>query len=331
MMTTSTKSSIFYRRIDPSKEIRLLELHSAPNISDQVDCRLVTARLTKDLDFIAISSLYGEQLEREKTSDGECLAHPGTEKILVNGRPVTITSHLAQALRHVRAVFFPSTSQRGEERLRRPKDSPGWLRQLLKHVASILPDSDLEGQTPIRVWQDFICINQEDEQEKAHELLTLRKVYGSAQLVVGWLGVKMEHTDAAMVALAEIEDSMPPNWGDPGDKEQHPEDYSPTHEWAKKVTHIWADGPDGAISFTLPHWIGCNDFMHRTYFQRRWILEELAMARYPTFLIGDTIVPWKQVLRLNRMMEEFKFHNSEIFPAVKSRITPQNLSLPSQA
>ncbi|KAI8285725.1 hypothetical protein K4K60_001028 [Colletotrichum sp. SAR11_57] len=143
----------------------------------------------------------------------------------------------------------------------------------------------------------------------------MRNVFRSAELVVGWLGDKMEHTDEGMNILAEIEDTMPPHWGDPGDREKNPQYYSPTHEWATKIEYLWKEGPNGEIPFMAPRWIGATDFMMRPYFQRRWIVGELALARFPTFLIGDIIVPWKQVLRLNRMLEEFKYKESNTFPA----------------
>ncbi|TDZ20407.1 Heterokaryon incompatibility protein 6, OR allele [Colletotrichum orbiculare MAFF 240422] len=291
--------SITYRRLDSSRrEIRLVEIQSARSLNDPIECRIVTVRLADDLEFIALSSLYGDATE--------------TDKILVGGMPVTITAHLSQALKQVRAVFYPTISQRFQRMpARRPHGAPRWLRQLFG--LSTTPRHDTESRC-LRVWCDFLCVDPRNEYEKSKQHTDMRSIYRSAELVVGWLGDKAEHTDAAMATLAQIEDAMPPHWGDPGDREKHPKDYSPTHEWAKKIEHIWAPGPDGEIPFMMPHWLGSNDFMTRQYFQRRWILEELAMARFPTFLIGDTIVPWKQVLRLNRMMEEFKYHPSNVFP-----------------
>ncbi|KAF7545214.1 hypothetical protein G7Z17_g9351 [Cylindrodendrum hubeiense] len=297
------KMGLTYRRLDPLKrEIRLLEIQSARNINDTVDCRLATYRLTDELEYIALSSLYGD------ASD--------TEKIIVGGRAVNIPAHLSQALKHVRAVFYPTISQRFQRTpARRTHNTPRWLRQLFGLSSSNAKDgSDSSRPKALRVWVDILCVNQRDDFEKSKQLVEMRQIYGSAELVVGWLGEKAEHTAVAMSTLAEIEDAMPPHWGDPGDREKHPEDYSPTHKWAESITHIWADGADGEIPFLMPHWIGCNDFMTRQYFQRRWILEEIALSRFPTFLIGDTVVPWKQVLRLNRMMEEFKYHPSDVFP-----------------
>ncbi|KAM0252371.1 hypothetical protein ACHAQJ_007754 [Trichoderma viride] len=289
--------SIVYRRLDPSKrEIRLLEIHCARNISDPVECKLITTRLTDDLEFIALSSLYGDAA--------------ATERIWVSGQPSNITTHLAGALKNIRAVFYPTISRRFQRTpARRPHGAPRWLRQLF----GISGGPALEART-LRVWVDLICVDQCDEQERQRQTLDMRQIYKSAELVIGWLGEKSENTDAGMAVLGEIEDIMPARFGDPGDREAHPEDYAPEHRWAKNILHLWTPSIEGMAPFEMPYWIGYVDFMTRQYFQRRWILEEIALARFPAFLIGDTIVPWKQVLRLNRMMEEFRHNPSDVYP-----------------
>ncbi|KAF4121467.1 Heterokaryon incompatibility protein (HET) [Geosmithia morbida] len=302
--------SMPYRRLDPSKqEIRLLELHPARGINDDVEARLVTVRLTDKPDFIALSSLYGDANE--------------TDRVYVGGRPVELPSHLVQGLKHVRAVFYPTISLRYQRKpARKPHGAPRWLRQLLGMSSSKDSKTYYDPDKPrmLRVWLDIICVNQGDEGEKSRQLVEMRAIYRSAELVVGWLGVKAETTDAAMSCLSDIEDAMPARWGDPGDREKNPDDYAPTHRWASTITYLWAVGPKGESPFTLPHWAGCHDFMSRQYFQRRWILEEISMARFPCFLIGDIIVPWKQILRLNRMMEEFKNNDSNVWPATAHKL-----------
>lgn len=295
--------TIAYRKLDTSKrEIRLLEIQSARNISEPIECRLVTVRLTDDIEYIALSSLYGDANE--------------LDAIIVNGRPVHIPNHLSSGLKHVRAVFYPAISRRFQRTpARKPHGAPRWLRQLFGFGGTQAREDPSQARV-LRVWLDLLCVNQNDDVEKSRQMTEMRNIYHSAELVVGWLGEKGEHTDVAMATLAEIEDAMPARWGDEGDRDKHPENYAPHHKWAAGITHIWSPGPDGEIPFLMPHWVGCNDFMLRPYFQRRWILEEVAMARFPTFLIGDNIVPWKQVLRLNRMMEEFKNNASNIFPPV---------------
>ncbi|CAN8100802.1 unnamed protein product [Discula destructiva] len=288
---------ISYKRLNPSRqEFRLLELLPARSITERLVCRIITVRLEQDTEFLALSALYGDEADQEI--------------VTVNGRNIAIRAHHAQALRHVRAVFFPSTATAQE---RRPKPPPRWLRRLLRHVGTILPEPESEGRTPLRLWLDALCVDQLHEREKL-SVQNLRHIYESAKMVIGWLGPKDETSDAGLAVMKEIDDAMPPRWGDLGDEQENPENYSPHHKWAEKIQHIWQDSGDGQPAFMGSHWMGANDFMNRPYFQRRWILEEIAMASFPAFLIGDTIVSWRQVLRLNRFMEEFKDKDSSLFP-----------------
>lgn len=289
--------SIVYRRLDHAKrEIRLLEINSSRNINDPVECKLVTTRLTDDLEFIALSSLYGDAAQ--------------TERIWVSGQPINITAHLGAALRNIRAVFYPTISRRFQRTPARRPHGPRWLRQLFG-----FSNGTLESRS-LRVWIDLICIDQNDEMERQRQTIEMRQVYKSAELVVGWVGEKIDTTDAAIEALAEVEDKIPPRFGDPGDREEHPENYAPEHRWAHNILHIWSSSIPGVAPFEMPYWQGYLDFLSRQYFQRRWILEELSLARFPCFLIGDSIVPWKHLLRFIRMTEEFKHNESDVYPSV---------------
>lgn len=370
------RSNISYKRLDVSKnEFRLLELRSANDIDDRVECRLITQSLTEDVEFLAISALYGDQKVEEI--------------IFVNGHRVPVPQNLAQAIRHVRAVFlspqsftFPSSTyssarstssinlrpeaERGrlapsksKSQLRVPQTSPAprWLKHALRHVRSILPKApgQYKDAKPPRllIWLDAICVNQQDAAETKDSRAVMRQIYGQAKTVIGWLGMPLEDgtTDLAMDSMKQVDEAIPPNWGDAEDQELHPENYSPQHEWMKKIAHFWEGGYDEAIaaypslieahtkddsrvpdpedlqknmngSVTPPKykyrnsaWASVCHILERDYFQRQWILDELAMAKFPTFLIGDRILSWKHILRLNRLIEEMRDSESDVFPA----------------
>ncbi|ETS84755.1 hypothetical protein PFICI_02780 [Pestalotiopsis fici W106-1] len=312
------RGSISYKKLDTSKqEFRLLEIRPAASVEDRIEARLVTVRLKDEPEFIALSSLYGSPSE--------------SENVIVNGRPITITLHLAQALRHIRTVLFPGSARNGDERLppkRQQRRPPFWLRQLMKGVSSILPNPEAEKDVPLRVWLDVICVNQYDEVERSRQVQDMRQIYTAAQMTVGWLGMKTEHTEAGLEILIDIDRCMPPRWGDPGDREEHPENYSPKHAWFQKVDYIWKDVEANTESQLPSCWQGSNDLMNRPYFARRWILEEIARARYPAFLVGDTILSWRTILRLHRMLEEVKYADSENFPKKHQHLVP---TLPIEA
>ncbi|KAI1848146.1 hypothetical protein JX266_005859 [Neoarthrinium moseri] len=296
------RPTLTYRRLNSTrKEIRLLELQPAQKIEDQVVCRLITVPLTEDLEFIGLSSLYGDPSE--------------TEKVVVNGIPLAIPENLAQALRHVRQVFYPTAVKPRQRAQSKDVKAPRWLQHLLNHVGNVIPDQDLERKIPLRIWLDVLCINQSDDKEKGNQVTSLAQIYGAARMVVGWLGLKSDTTDAGAEVLRQIDEAMPPTWGDPGDEARNPQNYSPHHEWMTKIQHLWEPVAYGLSPLKNDHWVGVADFQNRPYFHRVWILREIMMARYPAFMVGDAIVSWEQVLRLNRFLEEVKERESYVWPA----------------
>jgi hypothetical protein len=292
MASGSVRPRIHYSTLSSSRdEVRLLEIEPANRINDQVVCRLVTRPLHKDNEFIAISALVGDPAQQER--------------ICLNRAPMPIPANISLALKHVRAVFYPAVRRAAEETSGRKKEnqSPGWLRSLLKHFGA----NEQEAKPRLLVWIDFLCINAANARENTKHRVTMYHVYQQAQMVVGWVGLKIPQTDLGIQLIQAFDQAMPESWQEPGDKEAHPENYSPHHEWAIPVIHLFDPRSDAAI--------GTADFLSRDFFNRSWILEEMAMARVPTFLVGDAIVSWKQILRLNLAMEEFKDHESNVCPA----------------
>src|ERR1700760_1263674 len=95
-------------------EIRLVQILS--DSRGKINCRLHTVSLDNDIEYIALSYLWGDSRK--------------TEKIVVNGQPVSVGSNLVSALRHVK-----------------------------HHWQKHLPGRD---QLSFRLWADAISINQDD-------------------------------------------------------------------------------------------------------------------------------------------------------------------------
>lgn len=290
MASNTLRPRIHYNKLSTSRdEVRFLEIEPANSINEQVVCRLVTLPLRKDVEFIAISSLLGDARQQDR--------------IILDRSPIAVPTHIALALKHVRAVFYPAVLKASQENVGKKQQSPGWLKSLLRHFGG----KEHDGRPKLRVWIDCICLNGMDARESSKHRLIMYHVYQEAQMVVGWVGLKIPQTDLGIQLIQAFDHAMPETWQEPGDKEAHPENYSPQHEWAIPVIDLFNPQADAAI--------GTADFLNRDFFHRRWILEEMAMARVPTFLIGDAIVSWKQILRLNLAMEEFKDHESNVCPA----------------
>ncbi|KAF5667080.1 heterokaryon incompatibility protein [Fusarium heterosporum] len=312
-------SSIQYRPIDlAAREVRVLELQASPNsdINDRVVCRIVHEKLSEAPDFIGLSALYGDITN--------------TETILLNGSKVAIPSDLAQALRYVREVFLDSAClsnpqstsqvhletinsvQQPSPPLTPTKKPPGWLRSFLKKLVDPSSRSD---KPPLRVWVDLLCINRRDKREEAERRAHLARAYRQARLVVGWLGPKDATSDLAIEIIRAWDNCMPASFGEPGDREAHPQNYAPILQWMGPVAHL-SNIPEGITDPTqVPSYKAISGFLNRPYFRNTWILDDIAMAQFPTFMVGDGIVSWMQILRLNRVNEDIKDHGAEMFPS----------------
>ncbi|KAH8645834.1 hypothetical protein BX600DRAFT_478054 [Xylariales sp. PMI_506] len=282
---------IQYKKLNWSKgEVRFLELQPASAIDEPVVCRLVVHSLHEDSEFVAISSLLGDTAQ--------------TEKITINNFSIVVPAHISRALKHVRAVFYPYTSSMGVAISQKSSKSPRWLQHLLRHFGSGI---NAQRESPLRIWIDCLCLNSEDLKEKSQQKAIMSRVYWKAKTVVGWVGLKIPQTDAGIALIRDFDEAMPQLFQEPGDRELHPENYSPYHEWAKPIIHHFDPSSEAAL--------GTADFLNRPFFKRRWIIEEMALAKVSSFLIGDAIVSWNQLLRLNLAMEEFKEYESDVCPA----------------
>ncbi|CAN8097123.1 unnamed protein product [Discula destructiva] len=299
LTATERPGSMRHRKLaDPGRDVRLLEILPARTPEEPIVCRIVTTSLDKlDSDILALSSLLGDPQV--------------TETIYVDGKAVSLTSHQAAGLRSIRAKFSSSSKRQTRNSTlsnsAKPHGSKLALPQRLLNFLRV-PDPGLY------VWLDSICVNSNDKDETERLKETMKKVYNASKIVTGWLGPAIDTTDKGLTVFNTIDEVMPRFWGDPGDRELHPDDYAPKHRCFNAMSHLWKDGDDGTVAFLLPHWVGANDFMHRSYFQRQWILQELFMANNPAFMIGERIVTWRSILRLNRILEEFKDNESDIFP-----------------
>ena len=53
----------------------------------------------------------------------------------------------------------------------------------------------------LTIWVDAICINQQDDNEKIHQIALMQTIYGQATTVYGWLGMSNERSNRAMTYL----------------------------------------------------------------------------------------------------------------------------------
>ncbi|KAK5082566.1 hypothetical protein LTR70_007672 [Exophiala xenobiotica] len=190
-----------------------------------------------------------DQVEHEYMALSYCWSKtPSPDPILVNNREIAISLSLDAVLRQLRDIGS-----------RPPTSLDDTAPQSIRNSWCF----GLEQQdSPI--WVDAICINQQNDEEKAQQIRLMKDIYSSARPVILWLGCEAEDTTLAfrfMYALAEIQD------------------------WNKRQRNQTL----GYLLQAGNHadaWLALGRLFDRPWWTRLWIMQEIVMSEESIFMCG---------------------------------------------
>ena len=122
------------------------------------------------------------------------------------------------------------------------------------------------------LWIDSICINQDDKDEKSSQVAMIRHIFEEAEMTIGWLGY------------------------DPGAKKA----FELIRRVNKTTTadscaRLWSDPSAG--------WKELKAMILKDWFDRIWIVQEIAVAKGRVLRYGDEAIGWDELSRaLTRLM-----------------------------
>ncbi|KAI1073493.1 heterokaryon incompatibility protein-domain-containing protein [Whalleya microplaca] len=145
------------------------------------------------------------------------------------------------------------------------------------------------------LWVDAICINQNDHAERSSQVNEMRDIFSRAFMVYAWIGPQADGSDMAMNMLQSLSEVVL----DADVTEQQWESFEGSLKNAY-LHHSGAgldEGLDAARSFCLKlgkpigadpgqALKGLASLLHREYFSRVWIIQELALAKECKILCG---------------------------------------------
>ncbi|RAQ44938.1 hypothetical protein AFGD_008315 [Aspergillus flavus] len=132
------------------------------------------------------------------------------------------------------------------------------------------------------LWVDAVCINQNNEAERGHQVQQMGCIYSRAEQVIIWLGQGRYETNAVMDSLKQLEE----------ESREHP--YKDWKLGDKHWIKLWSS-VHGNLRSRYPglerlQHEGINLLLDRPWFYRVWILQEVANARTAVVLSGNRSV-----------------------------------------
>ncbi|KAH4819945.1 hypothetical protein HBI38_023360 [Parastagonospora nodorum] len=115
------------------------------------------------------------------------------------------------------------------------------------------------------IWVDAICINQNDDTEKQEQVMKMASIYHNSKSVCIWLGTDTTESRVSDRAMQFIPRAINPN------------NYQ-----------ALLSEPE-----YIPQWASLFELLRWSWFSRRWVIQELALARYATVHCGSHTINWE--------------------------------------
>ena len=138
------------------------------------------------------------------------------------------------------------------------------------------------------IWVDAICINQNDDEERAQQVSQMRKIYAQASRVVVWLGSSNNTRRQVFGTLKELDRRFATTEFDT----DVIRDHNMLLRWEQRII---------MDSCNMGHFMKEFSRCQFEYFLRTWVVQELANAREIIVCCGSDTVSWDVFPALMRM------------------------------
>jgi len=209
---------------------------------------------------------------------------------LTDGVPnLTLSRHVLKDLPPYNALSYTwGPSRQGDPPFTEADAKPIRLDGAVFRVFPTLYDALLQlaaSYPAAHFWIDAICINQTDLREREAQVGIMNEVYRRAERCIVWLGPKGPRADRGLAVLTRLASVAL--------RETRRIVTTQTFDYSfdlGSATHGLARY--GLAPLTADDADALNDVYAGRWFQRVWIIQEVALARRVDMLLGDTPVAW---------------------------------------
>ncbi|KAE9371142.1 hypothetical protein N431DRAFT_558729 [Stipitochalara longipes BDJ] len=131
----------------------------------------------------------------------------------------------------------------------------------------------------------MLSVNQQDVNERAHQVSRMADIYTLADYVVVWLGPEAKDSCRALRTLHKIGSMVDADWDDLTMK--------PSDEARATGELHWADR-ESAMPFKANELDPVLQLLERPWFERLWVRQEIALATKAFLVCGLESIPWSR-------------------------------------
>jgi len=132
------------------------------------------------------------------------------------------------------------------------------------------------------LWADAICINQSNLAERSYQVTLMSDIFRAASRVTVWLGPEEQDSSYAFSAMHAIGSSIDVDWTHYSFKPKLSADNASSSRLEEPHNFRFRDREVHAI----------NRLLHRQWFQRLWVRQEITLATQAVICCGRLFMPW---------------------------------------
>jgi hypothetical protein len=135
----------------------------------------------------------------------------------------------------------------------------------------------------ITIWVDMICIDMNNAAERNRHIPRMLEIYEGADVVISWAGEADDASDTAFDLLDELKSPK-----------LHPDEDGNWGPYTVKEGDTWKITPIPDLPRRLA---ALYRFFSRWYFRRIWVIQEIAVANFPSIYCGKKRAAWSDLDR----------------------------------
>jgi hypothetical protein len=279
-----------YERLQGPRSFRLLK---AARLDDLVlACTLECFELGESPPFNALSYTWGPPLYQPQTQSGDAYSDRQYD-ILCNGALMSVGENVFKAL-----GWWANCSKLDQSGSPAGSNTPDSSR-------SDTPDST-DSMSFVWLWVDAVCIDQSNIEERTAQVLIMGSIYAAAQQVDVWLGDSDDDIEGLQAVHHELLPALYDLFVHPDpDRLSMLEKEIPLGPPLMRML-----GLDESVERWGQYWRSYFRFYaRRRWFQRAWIIQEVALARFVVVRCGAASLLWMQMCDMATMLTVFRWRH----------------------